>query len=76
MKEDKEFNPLEGWTKDQVKSALKAHTKTELLKIAMTWRYKAEECKYIHNELFDRYEELKETNDDTTTEYTPHKTDS
>ena len=76
MNEDKEFNPLEGWTKDQVKSALKAHTKTELLKIAMTWRYKAEECKYIHNELFDRYEELKETNNDTTTEDTPRKSDS
>ena len=76
MKEEKEFNPLEHWSKDQVKSALKAHTKTELLKIAMIWRYKAEECKYIHNELFDRYEELKETNNDTTTEDTPHKADS
>jgi len=70
MKEDKEFNPLEHWSKEQIKSALKAHTKTELLKIAMTWRYKAEECKYIHNEL------LKETNDDTTTEDTPLKSDS
>ena len=40
MKE--ELNPLEGWTKEQIKSALKAHTKTELLKIAMQWRYVAE----------------------------------
>ena len=34
----KEINPLEGWTKEQIKSTLKAHTKTELLKIAMQWR--------------------------------------
>ena len=39
---EKEFNPLEGWTKEQIKSTLKAHTKTELLKIAMQWRIVAE----------------------------------
>ena len=37
MKEQ-EFNPLEGWTKEQIKSVLKANTKTTLLKTAMTWR--------------------------------------
>ena len=40
---EKEFNPLEGWTKEQIKSTLKAHTKTELLKIAMQWRIAAEQ---------------------------------
>mgnify|MGYP003633205049 FL=1 len=48
---NEEINPLEQWSKEQIKSALKAHSKTELLKIAMQWRYKAEECKYIYNEL-------------------------
>ena len=43
MSEEKiNISPLEGWTKEQIKSALKAHTKTELLKIAMQWRYVAE----------------------------------
>ena len=36
---EKQFNnPLEGWTKEQIKSTLKKHTKTELLKLAMQWR--------------------------------------
>lgn len=35
---DEKFNPLAGWTKEQIKSTLKAHTKTDLLKIAMQWK--------------------------------------
>ena len=42
MSNEQEFNPLEGWTKEQIKSTLKKHTKTELLKIAMQWRVVAE----------------------------------
>ena len=49
--EGKEFNPLEGWSKEQVKSALKAHTKTELLKIAMEWRIIAEQLQIEINEI-------------------------
>ncbi len=40
-----EFNPLEGWTKEQIKSVLKANTKTTLLKSAMLWRTVAEQYK-------------------------------
>jgi len=46
-----EFNPLEGWTKEQIKSTLKAHTKTELLKIAMQWRIVAEQLQVKLTEL-------------------------
>jgi hypothetical protein len=53
MNEEKEIDPLSQWSKEQIKSALKAHSKTDLLKIAMQWRYKAEECKYIYNELLN-----------------------
>ena len=41
---EENFNPLEGWTKEQIKSALKAHTKTDLLKIAIRWRIISENC--------------------------------
>jgi|TARA_R110001592_G_scaffold266561_1_gene532289 hypothetical protein len=47
----KEINPLEGWTKEQIKSTLKAHTKTELLKIAMQWRIVAEQLQVKLTEL-------------------------
>ena len=40
---EQEFNPLEGWTKEQIKSVLKANTKTTLLKTAMQWRILAEQ---------------------------------
>ena len=40
-------NPLLDWTKDQIKSALKKHSKKELLIIAMQWRMKTEECRHI-----------------------------
>jgi len=40
---EQEFNPLEGWTKEQIKSVLKANTKTTLLKSAMQWRVLAEQ---------------------------------
>ena len=69
MKEDKEFNPLEHWSKDQVKSALKANTKTSLLKAAMSWRIMAENLQMQINK-------LKETDNDTATEDTPHGDDS
>ena len=63
-------NPLLDWTKEQVKSALKKHSKKELLIIAMQWRMKAEECRHYYDEL------IKNTNDDTTTEDTPLESDS
>tara|TARA_R110000823_G_scaffold178814_1_gene311241 strand:+ start:161 stop:361 length:201 start_codon:yes stop_codon:yes gene_type:complete len=66
MSEEKEFNPLEGWTKEQIKSTLKAHTKTELLTIAMQWRILAE----------NYMQQLKQNNDDTTAEDTPLESDS
>ena len=50
MKEDKEFNPLEGWTKEQIKTVLKANTKTTLLKSAMQWRIIAEQLQMQLNE--------------------------
>lgn len=48
---EKEFNPLEHWSKDQVKSALKANTKTSLLKAAMSWRIMAENLQREINKL-------------------------
>ncbi len=51
MSKEKEFNPLDGWTKDQVKSALKANTKTSLLKAAMQWRIMAENLQIEINKL-------------------------
>ena len=63
---EKEFNPLDGWTKEQIKSTLKAHTKTQLLKIAMQWRIAAE----------NYMKQLESNNDDITTENTTHGTDS
>ncbi len=56
-------NPLLDWSKDQIKSALKANTKTSLLKAAMSWRIMAENLQMQINK-------LKETDDDTTTEDT------
>ena len=50
MKEQ-EFNPLEGWTKEQIKSVLKANTKTTLLKTAMTWRIMFENLQIEINKL-------------------------
>ena len=50
MKEQ-EFNPLEGWTKEQIKSVLKANTKTTLLKTAMTWRIMVENLQIEINKL-------------------------
>ena len=69
MKEEKEFNPLEHWSKDQVKSALKANTKTSLLKAAMSWRIMAENLQMQINK-------LKETDEDTTTQDTTDGSDS
>ena len=66
MNKEKEFNPLDGWTKEQIKSTLKSHTKTELLNIAMQWRILAE----------NYMQQLKQNNDDTTTEDTPLESDS
>ena len=36
MTED--YNPLKGWTKEQIKAALKSTTKSELLKKAVAWQ--------------------------------------
>ena len=47
---EQEFNPLEGWTKEQIKSVLKANTKTTLLKSAMQWRIIAESLQMQMNE--------------------------
>ena len=51
MSNEQEFNPLEGWTKEQIKSVLKANTKTTLLKTAMRWRVIAEQLQMQLNEL-------------------------
>lgn len=69
MSEEKDFNPLEHWSKDQIKSALKANTKTSLLKAAMSWRIMTENLQMQINK-------LKETDDDTTAEDTPLESDS
>ena len=69
MSEEKDFNPLEHWSKDQIKSALKANTKTSLLKAAMSWRIMAENLQMQINK-------LKETDDDTTRQDTTDGTDS
>ena len=50
--------PLEGWTKEQIKSTLKKHTKTELLKIAMQWRIIAEQLQMQLTELYSNDEEV------------------
>jgi len=47
---EQEFNPLEGWTKEQIKTVLKANTKTTLLKSAMQWRIIAEQLQMQLNE--------------------------
>ena len=67
---EQEFNPLEGWTKDQIKSVLKANTKTTLLKSAMQWRIIAEQQQMQLNELHktDNIQDPQEdTYDDTET---------
>jgi len=51
LKKESINDPLAMWSKEQIKSALKAHSKKDLLIIAMQWRLKAEEFKYIYNEL-------------------------
>tara|TARA_R100001129_G_scaffold80218_1_gene54507 strand:- start:182 stop:412 length:231 start_codon:yes stop_codon:yes gene_type:complete len=51
MSNEQEFNPLEGWTKEQIKSALKANTKSSLLKSAMHWRIIAEQLQLQLNDL-------------------------
>ena len=50
MSNEQEFNPLEGWTKEQIKSVLKANTKTTLLKSAVQWRIIAEQLQMQINE--------------------------
>ena len=66
-------NPLIDWSKDQIKSALKKHSKKELLIIAMQWRMKTEECRHYYDELMKN---TNNTNDDTTTEDIPLESDS
>ena len=66
MSNEQEFNPLQGWTKEQIKSVLKGNTKTTLLKSAMQWRILAEQLQMQLNEL----------QNDTTTETVSPKTDS
>tara|TARA_R100001369_G_C3190010_1_gene143470 strand:- start:173 stop:349 length:177 start_codon:yes stop_codon:yes gene_type:complete len=51
LEKEKTNNPLAMWSKEEIKSALKAHSKKDLLIIAMQWRLKAEELKYVYNEL-------------------------
>ena len=61
---EQEFNPLEGWTKEQIKSVLKANTKTTLLKSAMQWRIIAEQQQMQLNELH-KAEHSKDPEEDT-----------
>jgi len=51
LEKEETTNPLARWSKEEIKSALKAHSKKDLLIIAMQWRLKAEELKYVYNEL-------------------------
>ena len=62
MSSEQEFNPLEGWTKEQIKSALKSNTKTTLLKAAMQWRMIAEQLQMQLNDLHkaEHSQDLKE----------------
>jgi len=64
MSKEKEFNPLDGWTKEQIKSVLKANTKTTLLKSAMQWRIIAEQQQMQLNELH-KAEHSKDPEEDT-----------
>jgi hypothetical protein len=66
-------NPLLDWSKDQIKSALKKHSKKELLVIAMQWRMRTEECRHYYDQLMNN---INNPNDDTTTEDTTDGTDS
>jgi hypothetical protein len=59
LKKESINDPLAMWSKEQIKSALKAHSKKDLLIIAMQWRLKAEEFKYIYNELMMNNESSK-----------------
>lgn len=59
LKKESINDPLAMWSKEQIKSALKAHSKKDLLVIAMQWRLKAEEFKYIYNELMMNNESSK-----------------
>ena len=61
---EQEFNPLEGWTKEQIKSVLKANTKTTLLKSAMQWRIIAEQQQKLLDEL-RKAEHSQDPQDDT-----------
>ena len=45
MNNEQEFNPLDLISKEDRKSVLKAHTKTELLKKAMAWELIAQKYK-------------------------------
>jgi len=51
MSNEQEFNPLEGWTKEQIKSALKANSKSDLLKLCVQWKFIAESYAKQLNEL-------------------------
>ena len=59
LKKESINDPLAMRSKEQIKSALKAHSKKDLLVIAMQWRLKAEEFKYIYNELMMNNESSK-----------------
>jgi hypothetical protein len=54
---DEKFNPLEGWTKEQIKSALKAHSKSDLLKLCVQWRFIAESYAEQLKEITDKKDE-------------------
>jgi len=64
MSNEQEFNPLEGWTKEQIKSVLKGNTKTTLLKTAMQWRIIAEQLQMQLNDLH-KAEHSQEPQEDT-----------
>ena len=64
---EQEWNPLEGWTKEQIRSTLKAHSKTDLLKIAMQWRILAERLQQVHNNDGDSKPIKEDVYDDTET---------
>ena len=64
-------NPLIEWSKDQIKAALKKHSKTELLIIAMQWRMRSKECRHYYDELMKD-----KAKGDATTEDAPLESDN
>jgi hypothetical protein len=68
---NQDFNPLEYWSKEEIRKELKKHSKLELLRIAMQWRVMFEQLTKItndrhraeHSEVYDDTEDGKSVED-------------